>query len=144
MKKFFSVILIISIVLTGLVGCSKDTDLAYSKENPKFVNKKVKAFMDMCDDKNGVYFYTASKDVRYLFLNGATVKYGDKAPYFSDIKIEVKENTLVINFNENYTDDYENKKIDYSVLYKIKVPKGIEFITIYKNGQQTHIDNSVV
>lgn len=141
-KKILSVILIISIVLTGLVGCSKDTDLAYSKENPKFVNKKVKEFMDTYNGKNGTYLITKNENEMYLFLNGSNVKYGDKAIYFSDIKVEVKENILIINFNENYTDNYENKKIDNKVLYKIKKPKVVDTISIYKNGQQTYFDVS--
>ncbi len=47
---------------------------------------------------------------------------------------------MIINFNESYTDDYINKKIDSRVLYKIHMPENMDFISIYKNGQETHFD----
>jgi hypothetical protein len=139
-KKNQFVMVVISIFFIVIVGCSKNTNLVFSKENIKSADKKVKIFMDRYNDKNGIYNYQDGTNEMYLFLNGFNVKNGEKASYFTDIKMEVKEGTLIINFNEKYTDDYENKVIDNRVLYKIKQPKNVDTIRIYKNGQETHFD----
>jgi hypothetical protein len=139
-KKNRFVVVIISIFLIVIVGCSMNTNLVVSKENLKSADKKVKIFMDRYNDKNGIYSYQDGTNEMYLFLNGFNVKNGEKASYFTDIKMEVNEETLIINFNEKYTDDYENKVIDNRVLYKIKQPKNVYTIRIYKNGQETHFD----
>lgn len=96
--------------------------------------------MDRYKDKNGIYLYDDGTNGKYLLLNDYNVKNGDKASYFTDIKMEVKDGTLIINFNEEYTDDYKNKAIDNIVLYKIKQSKSIDTIRIYKNGQETRFD----
>ncbi|MFT5873806.1 MAG: beta-lactamase regulating signal transducer with metallopeptidase domain [Clostridium sp.] len=115
--------------------------LLFSKENEKDTNDKVKIFLNSFNNKNGVYSYEDGTNERYLFLNAQNVKEGEKASYFTDIKMEVKQGTLFINFNEKYTDDYKNKEIDNRVLYKIIMQhKNVDTIRIYKNGQETHFD----
>lgn len=140
MRRFLSMIIIINIILISTAGCNKNTGLKFVKENPDKAGNKIKQFTETHIGENGIYLYTRSKNEMYLFLNGYNVNNGEKAIYFTDIKAEVKDETLIINLNENYTDDYINKKIDNRVLYKINPPENIEFISIYKNGQETHFD----
>jgi hypothetical protein len=140
MKRIPFILVIISIILIGILGCSENVDLVFSKVNTKTTNKKVKTFMERYNDMNGIYLYVHSSNDMYLYLNGYNVNNGDKASYFTDVKVEVKEGTLVINFNEKYIDDYHNKEIDNRVLYKIRQPKKVDTITIFKNGQETHFD----
>lgn len=140
MKRIRFVIIIISIIIIGISGCSKNTNLSFSKENLKSTDKKIKVFMERYSDKNGIYLFEDDTNEMYLFLNGYNVKNGDKASYFTDIKKEVKEGILIISFIEKYTDDYKNKGIPNRVLYKIKRPKNVDTIRIYKNGQETHFD----
>ena len=77
----------------------------------------------------------------YLFLNDYNVKNGEKAPYYTDIKMELKQNTMTISFNEKYADDYKNKEINNRELYKIKQTKDYDTIRIYKNGKEVHFDS---
>lgn len=140
MKKGLFFIVIMCTVLVSILGCNKNTNLAFSKENLKSTNKKVKVFMDSFNDKDGIYLYQFDSNYMYLFLNGYNTKDENRALYFTDIKMEVKDETFIINFNEKSTDDYKNKDIANRVLYKIKRPKNIDTIKIYKNGQETHFD----
>jgi hypothetical protein len=72
----------------------------------------------------------------FLFLNAYNVMPGEKATYYTDIGIEVKDKMIVINFSEKFSDDYQNKEIENNrLLYKIKKPKNVEAISILKNGQ---------
>lgn len=134
------VIISIILIILAIVGCSKNTKLSFSQENLKITDKKIKIFMDKVNDKNGIYLYSDGTNDMRLFLNGYNVKYGEKASYFTDIKMEVKEGTLIIYFNEKFTDEYKDKEIDNRVLYKIKQPKNVDTIRIYKNEQETYFD----
>ncbi len=140
-KRFVMVIISIILIILAIVVCYKNTNLTFSKENYKNTDNKIKVFMDKLNDKNGIYLYSDGTNDMYLFLNGYNVNIGEKASYFTDIEMEVKDRTLIINFNEKYTDDYINKEIDNRVLYKIKQPKNVDTIRIYKNEQETHFDS---
>jgi hypothetical protein len=134
---------VIGIILLVTAGCN-NTDSLFAKVNLDNANKKVKSSLSSYYGKNGIYLYEDGTDEMYLFLNGYNVMQGEKAPYYTDIRIEVKDKTLVINFSKKYTDDYENKKIENGLLYKIKKPKNVDTISILKNGQETHFDSIIV
>lgn len=140
-KQIVKVIINIILIVMVMVGCSNNSKLEFSKDSLENTDKKVKTFMDSINDKNGIYLYEENTNESYLYLNGYNVKIGEKASYFTNIEMEFKEGTLIINFNENYTDDYKDKEIDNRILYKIKQPKNVDTIRIYKNGQETHFDS---
>jgi hypothetical protein len=139
-KKVF-VMMIIAVALIVTVVYSKNCNLVFSELNLKNTSHKVEAFLDLHNSKNGIYMQQDGTGEAYLFLNGYNVVQGEMASYFTDIKAEVKEGTLIINFNEKYTDAYKNKEINNRVLYKIKQLKTFHTIRIYKNGEETHFDS---
>lgn len=128
------------ILLALTAGCRSKADSGCVKVNINAVNKHVKAFLNKCNYKNGVYLYNDGKDDAYLFLNNCYVVQGEKASYISDIKTECHGKTLVINLSEKYTDDYKSKNVGKKLLYKVKMPKGFDTINVYKNGEQTSFD----
>lgn len=143
MKNKLFIMVVIVIILSVTVGCN-NTDSLFTKINLDNANKKVKSSLSSFYSKNGIYLYEDGKDEMYLFLNGYNVMQGGKVPYYTDIRIEVKDKTLVINFREKYTEDYQNKEIENRLLYKIKNPKNVDTISILKNGQETHFDSIIV
>lgn len=141
MKKKIFVMMIIAIVLIVIVVYSENINLVFSEQNFKNTNHKVEAFLNAHNSENGIYMQEDGTGEAYLFLNGDNVVQGEMASYFTDIKAEVKEGTLIIKFNEKYTDDYKNKEINNRVLYKIKQLKTFDTIRIYRNGEETHFNS---
>lgn len=137
MKKiqFILVVLIIFLALTPV--CTSNNNSACAKVNINSANKHIKAFLNKCNDKNGIYLYDDGKDDMYLYLNNYYVVQGEKASYISDIKTEGQGKTFIISLSEKYTDDYKNKNISKKLLYKIMMPKGFDAISVYKNEKQT-------
>ena len=141
MKKKLFLIIFISVIIipVAIVIYNINSNIEFTKVNLKNTDKKVKTFINQVNNKNGIYLYQ-NNNKSLVFLNGSNVDSGEKSLYFTDIKMEVKANTLIINFNEKYTDDYKNNEIDHSVLYRIKNFKSFYTIKIYKNGEETHFD----
>lgn len=140
MKKLISLIVIISIILTSIIGCNKNDDLVFLKQNTKKVNKNIRTFMDKCNEKNGIYLYVKSSNDAYLYLNEYNENNMDKSPYISNVKAEVKDNDLIINLTQENNDNTQNKEIDNRLLYKITKPKNVNTIIIYKNGQKVNFE----
>jgi len=132
--------LFIGIVLITLMGCAKDSALVFSKVDLTKVDGKIKIFLDKCTDKNGIYLYDDNTNENYIFLNDYHVKQGEKASYFENIKMDIQGTALIIKLDEQSTNNYKNKKIDNRLLYKVKKPKNIRYIKIYKNGEESKFD----
>lgn len=60
-KKQFAMVIIsvipIIILILAIIGYNSTNKLAFSKENIKYTQKKVKIFMKEHNDKNGIYLY---------------------------------------------------------------------------------------
>lgn len=142
MKKKLFIIVVIGIVLLVTVGCNNDS--LFTNVNLNNVNNKVKSSLSSYYSKNGIYLYQDDTDEMYLFLNAYNVMQGEKATYYTDIGIEVNDKTIVINFSEKRSDDYQNKEIENNrLIYKIKKTKNVESISILKNGQEVPF-NSII
>ncbi|MDF2882026.1 MAG: hypothetical protein K0R54_2583 [Clostridiaceae bacterium] len=143
MKKWIFIAVVIGVVLLVTVGCN-NSDSLFTDVNLNNVNLKVKSSLSSYYGKNGIYLYQDGSDEMFLFLNAYNVMPGEKATYYTDIGIEVKDKMIVINFSEKFSDDYQNKEIENNrLLYKIKKPKNVETISILKNGQDVPF-NSIV
>jgi hypothetical protein len=141
MKK--GILLIIGIALLVTVGCN-NSDSLFTDVNLNNVNLKVKSSLSSYYSKNGIYLYQDGSDEIYLFLNAYNVMPGEKATYYKDIGVEVKDKTIVINFSEKFSGDYQDKEIENNrLLYKIKKPKNVESISILKDGQEVPF-NSII
>lgn len=141
MSKKVLILSVIFIVLVSIVGCRRSSEITYYEIKIEDASSKLTDFINESSKKNGVHIFENNNEELYIFLNGCNVFQGGKAPYFEDIKIEVQEDSLVISFIEKYTDDYSDKNIENKVLYKVKKHKVFEYIRVYKNSQEVHIDS---
>ncbi|WP_040211445.1 hypothetical protein [Clostridium polynesiense] len=143
MKLKYFVFIIIFIFTITTTACSKDKYVYPSKINIKNTNKRVKAFLNICEDKNGVYLYNDNNKNLYLFLNGSTNMSEDKSICFRDIKIIIEDNILSIYFNEEYSSYYKHKELYSKLLYKFNPPEKIDTIKIFKNSKEIHFDSVI-
>lgn len=105
---------------------------AYKKINTK-ASKTIK--------KSGVYLFNTGEDkVTYLILDGSHVSLKGEAPYFSDVEIKTKENSIRIYFNEELKTYPSGNYPEQRLIYKITKDKQTEYIWVFRNGEQTHFD----
>lgn len=95
--------------------------------------------------ENGVYLLNTGKDnITYLILDGSYINLKNEAPYFSDVKIENRENSINIYFREEMKTYPEGEYPDHRLIYKITKDKDTEYIRVFKNGEETHVDSVIV
>lgn len=108
----------------------------YMKINDK-VSKLIKG--------NGVYLLNTEKDkISYLILDGSYMNLKNEAPYFLDVKIENKEASIMIYFGQQMKTYPDGKYPEQRLIYKITKDKNYEYIRVFKNGEETHIDSVII
>lgn len=108
----------------------------YMKINDK-VSKLIKG--------NGVYLLNTEGDkINYLILDGSYINLGNEAPYFSAVKIENKEASIMIYFSEEMKTYPNGKYPEQRLIYKITKDKNYEYIRVFKNGEETHFDSVIL
>ncbi|KQL21426.1 hypothetical protein ACFFHH_13535 [Cytobacillus solani] len=136
MKK----LLLLPFMLLLLMGCNvNDGKLTFSEINPEKASATVKDFitqMEINEDGtgNGIYILNVKKDKFYLFLSQ---EFLDKGKSFGSIDVKEEEDTLTIYLNERSDKGQENQVMQK--LYEIHRPKDYEFLRVFKNGEETHI-----
>ncbi len=122
------------------MGCNvNDGKLTFSEINPEKASATVKDFitqMEINEDGtgNGIYILNVKKDKFYLFLSQ---EFLDKGKSFGSIDVKEEEDTLTIYLNERSDKGQENQVMQK--LYEIHRPKDYEFLRVFKNGEETHI-----
>lgn len=116
-----------------------DGELAFSEINREKASADVKDFitqMEINEDGkgNGIYILNGKKDKFYLFLSQ---EFLDKGKGFGSIDVKEEEDALSIYLNESSDIGQENQET-YK-LYEIHRPKDYEFLRVFKNGEETHI-----
>lgn len=142
---FTSITVLIILITTGIfikinnaktgVFITKKLDAntsVYKKINDK-VSEPIK--------ESGVYLLNIGKDnVTYLILDGSHMSLKNEAPYFSDVRVENKGNSIMIFFNEEVRIYPDGKYPEQRLIYKITKDKNTEYIRVFKNGEETHFD----
>lgn len=126
------------------IAINNNTKEVFTKEKLDNTSRKVTASLSPFYNKNGIYLYGDGTKERYLFINGYNIKQGELAPCYTDVKMELKDKTLIINFKETYAEEHEKGEISNRLLYKIKKLDNVDKISIFKNGQETHFDSIIV
>lgn len=148
-KKKYYLITSISVLLILIIGGvftkinnAKDNTFTTEKLNVKSsVYKKINNKVSGAIDKNGIYMLnTGEGNVTYLILDGSYLSFTNEIPYFSDVKIENKGNSILINFSEEVKIYSEGKYSETRLIYKITKDKDTEYIKVFKNGEETYID----
>lgn len=122
------------------MGCNvNDGKLTLSEINPEKASATVKDFitqMEINEDGtgNGIYILNVKKDKFYLFLSQ---EFLDKGKSFGSIDVKEEEDTLTIYLNERSDKGQENQVM--KKLYEIHRLKDYEYLRVFKNGEETHI-----
>lgn len=129
-------LVILLFVISGiLVGCG-EKELSYSEVSIDQVNADTKNFIDgikLHEDvaSNGIYLYQDTETIRYLYLNQDFL---DSGKGFGEFEIKTDEDSFKLYLQEN-----EEPSEDEYKLYKIKLDRAYEYMRVYKNGEETHI-----
>ncbi|MED3549920.1 hypothetical protein [Cytobacillus praedii] len=136
MKK----LMLLPFMLLLLMGCNgNDGKLTFSEIHQEKASAKVKDFitqMEINEDGtgNGIYVLNGKEDKFYLFLSQ---EFLDKGKSFGSIDVKEEEDTLTIYLNESSNIGQEDQVLNK--LYEINRPKDYEFLRVFKNGKETHI-----
>jgi len=151
-KKIFYLLISISILMILLlIGINikmnnvKDNTFIAEKLNTnsdayKKINDKASDFIK----ENGVFLLQTEEDnVNYLILDGSHMNLKNESPYFSDVKVENKEDLIMVYYNEELKTYTEGKYPEHRLIYKITKDKETKYIRVFKNKVETHF-NSVI
>ncbi|ERI92341.1 hypothetical protein HMPREF1982_02323 [Clostridiales bacterium oral taxon 876 str. F0540] len=106
-----------------------------------FSNKKIRIAIEQICKDNGVFLYNLKDNATYLILDGSHANFKGEAPYFSDVKIEAKENSIRIYFTQELKNYPFGKYPQQKLVYKITKDKKYDYIKVFKDGVETHFDS---
>ncbi|PIC83598.1 hypothetical protein [Sporosarcina sp. P1] len=131
MKKLFVLLLVMGV----LVGCG-EKQLTYSEVSIDQVNADVKSFIDGIEtseeaEGNGIYMFSENEMKRYVYLNQDFL---DSGKGFGDLDIRTDEDSFQIYLQQND----EPTKDEYK-LYTITLDRTYEYMRVFKDDEETHI-----
>lgn len=149
-KIFYSIITIAALVIL-IVIFAKTSNTKAGTFITKQLDTRSREFIKINDKVsklikgNGVYLLNTEGDkVNYLILDGSYINLKNEAPCFSEVKIENKEDSIMIYFNEELGTYQNGKYPEQRLIYKITKDKNYEYIRVFKNGEETHIDSLII
>lgn len=105
------------------------------------LDNEVETYINMYIQDNGVYLIR-TEEMQYLFLSNRSVATGEEAGYFSNVHAEISEDKLMIYFDENFVEDYNDERLeDNMVIYQIHDNDDYDYILAHKNGIEVPFDN---
>jgi len=145
---FTSITVLIILITTGIfikMNNAKDGIFITKKLDANTsVYKKINDKVSEPIKESGVYLLNTGEDnVTYLILDGSHMSLKNEAPYFSDVKIENKGNSIMIYFNEELKIYPDGKYPEHRLIYIITKDKDTEYIRVFKNGEETHFDSVI-
>lgn len=142
-----SIIVFIILIISGVftkINNAKDNTFTTEKLNfNSSVYKKINNIVSVVIDKNRTYLLNIGEDVTYLILDGSYLNFKNETSYFSDVKIENKGDSILIYFSEELKTYSEGKNSENRLIYKITKDNDTEYIKVFKNGEETHIDSVI-
>lgn len=141
-KYYYIVASILLFAMISLSGCKKN-DRIYEEVNlDSIFNAKLKEKINELFPDNGVYLYDKPGDKgEYLILNSNQTNSLGEIALYSDVKVEIEEDTMMIYYTETMKTYTPNEEADKQFVYKIKSNKQCEYIRIYKNGEESYFDS---
>jgi hypothetical protein len=107
-------------------------------------NAKISKRISEINIDNGVFLLNIDDKETYLILNGSNVNLKGEAPYFSNVSISSKEDTISIYVNEEnkkyFLGEYPNNKL----VYKITNDKDSKYMKIFRNGEESYFDSIIL
>lgn len=131
MKRLFVLLMVVSV----LVGCG-EKQLTYSEVSIDQVHADVKRFIDGIETSedpkgNGIYVFEENEMKRYVYLNQDFL---DSGKGFGDLDIRTDEDSFQIYLQQND----EPTKDEYK-LYTITLDRTYEYMRVFKDDEETHI-----
>lgn len=91
--------------------------------------------------ENGVYLLNSGKEnIMYIIFDGSKVDINGEAPYFSNFKVETTNNSIIFYIDEEVKKYPKNELSNHKLIYRIKMNKEYESVSIYRNGKEGHFD----
>lgn len=145
---FTSITVLIILITTGIfIKMNNDkNDIFITKKLDvnTSIYKKINDKVSKLIKENGVYLLNSGEDnVTYLILDVSHMSLKNEAPYFSDVKIENKGNSIMVYFNEELKIYPDCKYHEQRLIYKITKDKDTEYIRVFSNGEETHFDSAI-
>lgn len=142
-----SLTVLLIIIIIGIEKLNNVKEGTFSAEKLNINSKdykKINGKVSETINKNGVYLLNIGDEkVEYLILDGSHISFKNEVPYYSDVKVEKKEDSIMIYFNEEEKTYSESKFLELRLIYKITEGKGTEYTKVFKNGEETHFDSVI-
>lgn len=117
-----------------LVGCGAKNELTIEKIEADKTPKEIQFFVEDTQSENGVYMYMSGSELeQYILLTGIQEPFAA----FSNVSVEIENDALRIHFTEDETTEVSSSN---QQLWKVTVPKKMDRIQIFRNGEETNID----
>ena len=150
-KKYYlitSIIVLVILIISGVfakINNVKDNTFTTEKLNANSsVYKKINNKVSGITEKNGTYLLNTGEDnVTYFILDRSHLSFRNEIPYFSDVKIENKGDSILIYFSEELKTYSEGKYTELRLIYRITKDKATEYFRVFKNGEETHFDSVI-
>lgn len=108
----------------------------------KDFDKNTKNSISRLYKDNGVFLLNSvESNVSYLILDGTHLDLNNEAPYYSDVKVEAKDDLISIYFREEVKKYPLDKYPEQKLVYKIMKDKNYEYIKVFKNGKASYFDS---
>lgn len=133
MKK----LLLMLVFVFFLAGCN--SNLTFSEIEIKNVKRDILTFFKSVEDENGIHLYMDGKEVIYVMLNGKNVMEGEQAIHFTGFSVDADDESLLIYYNEEETDDYSDQTLKHQVVYKVNKDRDYEKLRTFRNGEEVPI-----
>jgi hypothetical protein len=138
-KRVGSFIFSFILVAVGLVGCSHAYPVI-KEVKVKELNNDVKLFISNLENENGLYLYSVAGKTQYLVVKHSSVGQGEEATFLQSINAQIQDQILTINMEERSTNDYQDKKLEATRIYRLGSANEYGRIQINKNGKEESFD----
>lgn len=138
----FVSVLVILLTIINTINNAKQNIFTTEKINiDPALDEKIKYAINQLCKGNGVYLFNSEEShVVYFILDGTHVNSYGEALCFSDVKVETKDDLIMIYFSEGLKNYPFGKYPEQKLVYKITKDKNYNYIKIFKNGEETHFD----
>jgi hypothetical protein len=140
------IVLILAFVILLIAGnviikdkTERNIFTAEQVESETSLNSDIKnSIKRICKTSGAFLIQTENEKISYFILDGSHINLKGEAPYFTNVKFETKEDSVMIYFNEEVRHYPEGKYPEQRLIYKIIKDKDYEYNKLFKNGELTH------
>jgi hypothetical protein len=140
MNRVRGVVFSFILLVVGLVGCSHASPVI-KEVKVQELNNDVKLFINNLENENGLYLYSSAGKTQYLVVKHSSVRQGEEATFLQSINAQIQDQILIINVEELSTNDYQDKRLEATRIYRLGSADEYGTIQIKKNGKEESFDS---